>query len=79
MFLKIDKVIINQDFISHCIIDENAERISVNLKSGSMFLFGVSTEMFDQAGKQKGVTYITANEFHSLKCYLRGDFCRNVA
>jgi len=79
MFLRIGKVIVNQDHISHCIIDEDVGRISINFKNGCMFLFGKTSETFDPVGKVKGVTYLTAEEFHSLQCFLRGDFCRNVA
>ena len=79
MFLKIGKVIVNQEYIQHCIIDEDAGRISVTFKSGAMFVFGKTSETFDPVGKVKGVTYLTANEFYSLQSFLKGDFCRNVA
>jgi len=79
MFLKIGRIIISQDFISHCIIDGEAERISINLKSGAMFIFGKMSETFDSAGKQKGITYLSSTEFNSLRCFLKGDFCHNVA
>jgi len=79
MFLKIGKALINQDYISHCIVDEDAGRILINLKSGALFMFGKTSETFDPRGKEKGVTYLSSDEFYSLQCYLKGDFCRNVA
>jgi len=79
MFLKIDKVIVNQDYISHCIIDDDEGLISVSLKSGLTWILADQVEISDKGGPQKGHTYLTSEQFHSLKCYLRGDFCRNVA
>lgn len=80
MFLKIGNIIINSDYIAYCIVDEQIERICITMKSGFLFLFGCIAETYG-VGKQKvkEVTYLTSEEYNSLKCYLKGDFCRNVA
>ena len=61
-------------------VDEQIERICITMKSGFLFLFGCIAETYG-VGKQKvkEVTYLTSEEYNSLKCYLKGDFCRNVA
>ena len=80
MFLKIaDKIIINEDYISHCILDYEEDLVGIVLKSGLMFLFADKASSYSMQGPKKQYTYISSQQFNSLKCYLKGDFCRNVA
>jgi len=79
MFLRIDKVIVNQDYISHCIVDDNEELISVSLKSGLTWIFADQAQTYSKEGRKTNYTYITSEQWNSLKCFLRGDFSRNVA
>ena len=79
MFLRIANLIVNQDYVSHCIIDEDEGLISISLKNGMTYIFADQVQTFGKAGKQKGYTYITSDQFNSLKCFLRGDFSQNVA